>query len=455
MSSDTPASVYNVGFEIRGTAFLLSFVSASSLCYLEYLSYAPLQEKQWVTKGEDGGNGAKFSFDSFSLQQVVLLVVSWLGLVWSGIVTTFAGKVLYPQSFRVWQPFKGGKSFVVQQAFGWCLFFFSFVLSSTLLLDFGRTKSLSTGVYVSLAFLTLASQTLLNLSLDDFDPDYVVARTSMDLSQLLLRRDSAGLLGVHMLCLLFFVLVDLGTLQGEVVERGFGVAPWVAIGCIVASQYLVGFRGLGGFKLYRPFRGGVNFILLQAIGWSFFGMFCYLAVFIVNVNQPMPRGALSIYGLLSMASHLSLLESLQHYSAQATLKEAHPPNTSKSWLLKFVQVAAFASSGYFGLLVLQSRVGSQGKVDERVIAEQLVSFVLLSPLLHFSGYTCIEGYRLWQPLQGGVPFICLQGFGWFLYGCLIVTLCRSRSLFEDFDDFEIIGPLGVSSQLCLLVSLSQ
>ena len=79
---------------------------------------------------------------------------------------------------------------------------------------------------------------------------------------------------------------------------------------------------------------------------------------------------------------------------------------------------------------------------EPILWSTLMGIVGAGPIAHFAGALLLRSYRLWQPLRGGVSFICVQTIGWCLFalGLLVLgvdvlgRLCSASSKYCAFYD---------------------
>lgn len=366
-------------------------------------------------------------------------------------MTIVAGLYMYPGSFKVWQPFQGGDGYVFRQAFGWLFFSVAFASTLFVMLNFQRFHGdYQRGIMGALAIMSMASHVLLNSSLDEFDPtDKVQSKSLFDT---LARKEVFFIVLTHLTTFCWSIHEDIVyhlIQQKNKILSGIFV---LQLCCVLLTQYIEGFRKHGGFSLYRPFQGGTFFILMQAIGWTLLGFYCYLIQIHWNKDTPNCRGIPSVLGSVSFASNLVLLVSLQHYKTSLKINSMKGFSIVHRSLRTTYLLPAFSGLMLF-LIVLQNSVGEIVSLEDIKVFLLLISFALSAPTMHYIGFIYVEGYTLWQPFEGGVSFVCLQGIGWFVYALMLLALMNISHSLDIFQSIQHIAPLGFISQLSILHSL--
>ena len=165
--------------------------------------------------------------------------------------------------FRWKDPFQGGTKYVTMQMFGWFILGTSFCISVVTGLHTLRTDAIGAGVAgVFLAACTLFGDAVILVSLHYFD-DELNALPAAPFRRRLRFRLSAFLCGLVAFCL--FVAADVYR-QADCAPRLLTLAC-AAMALSALYTHCVSSRDVPGYKLFAPFEGGNEFVLLQAIAW--------------------------------------------------------------------------------------------------------------------------------------------------------------------------------------------
>jgi hypothetical protein len=409
--------------------------------------------------------------------EVAYLVASAsLGFAWTGPLTVLAGMRMYPRTYLLWQPFVGGYSFVLLQAFGWLLYSATLMFCLLALANLGSSghgRALSEGSLLVLGVLGVAAGVLLNFSLDSFDeamctrpapatkppaagaaaetpapvarprgaPRVGVLATGKTLV--------AALLSAFGLCL--FLICD--QYRARLPFGSLPIASLSFVGAAVVTQCVNGPTVLPGYRAFQPFEGGMSFVILQASSWLALGGVLQAVLLVPSDRISELSGVLPTMGLSGLGSQLILLSSLLHYEpcaprpagavAAARSRRLRALASSEAFLSLCFYVWAAVSfvCGY----ALERGVLVRWPIPMDMRSLWMLSLLLLAiatPCAHFAGERLHCGYRAWQPFRGGTMFCVAQGFGWMLYGVFYLSLLvharRARVRGETYSTSDVV-----------------
>jgi hypothetical protein len=112
----------------------------------------------------------------------------------------------------------------------------------------------------------------------------------------------------------------------------FSRAHSLSVGSVALSAVLVSVpltHGLGGhfkdeaFAFYQPLRGGTTFVLMQAMGWSLWGvsvLLSLLALFLEGAQRGSVAGVVTSAGVGGVISQLLVLWSIRYFDHKLTLQ---------------------------------------------------------------------------------------------------------------------------------------
>jgi len=106
----------------------------------------------------------------------------------------------------------------------------------------------------------------------------------------------------------------------------------------VIANHFYGVFFIPGFKLFMPFQGGPNFVVLQTVGWILFSTGCVTTVVLYNEHSGIAGVYFSV-GLLFYCGQLSLLRSRNEFIA--TSIESFKIDPLVGMLLGFVSILLF------------------------------------------------------------------------------------------------------------------
>ncbi|OQR90588.1 hypothetical protein THRCLA_09267 [Thraustotheca clavata] len=354
--------------------------------------------------------------------------------------------------YRLWQPFVGESKFVFLQCMGWL--WYGIQLGVTLLILLNDDAFLQAVLPFASALGTMAALTI-SLSMPFFHATLSCTTPS---------NPSSIWTGEYVLSLLLLfgtillhLIVDLLHLSGRIAF--VSLALGLLASCIsVSIVHSMGGRWYSTYSFWQPFYGGDAYVLRQALGWTFFSIF---ALFDCVALGAMWNGiyvvpglllALSIYGFVP---HIVLVTSLTKFEPNAT-----EPATSIIWKPLRMSMLASASLnlGSFSLFLCAEIFRDEAKWS--FVSELLFVIATIVAVIGISCTHCIcgpqlhTGYRLFQPLRGGIRFVVYQGVGWTL--AVIAWVASCTVIYWNSPVPGVVGAIGMMffvAQLVLLGSL--
>ena len=249
-------------------------------------------------------------------------------------------------------------------------------------------------------------------------------------------------------------------IAADIFQQYQPVFPFVpVVWCALALHTLVpvlivaaGVCNIAGFAVFQLFRGGLNFVLLQTVGYFVWCLSLLVTSFYVLSlragTSATHYGVLSLSGCFSLFANVILLRSLNQFRAD----EDEPT----AWLKK----SPNAETAFVLFLNLGIGVVCMGAVAfpalSRIGALLVASFVLISALvIHLViGWKHTPGYQLFMPFQGTIASIITASCGWAstalsLY--VAVALINGPAVSPQPRVFLLLMALGCGSVVCLLV----
>ncbi|KAG9415227.1 hypothetical protein AC1031_008672 [Aphanomyces cochlioides] len=334
---------------------------------------------------------------------VTAFALGTLMIAWTGPLTVLAGTQLPTGQFKVWQPFEGGFYFVSMQAVGWCLT--GLLLASCVVYLFNyHMLLLFDGQFLLIGIIGFIAQMVLNVSIDHF-----VANAPVPIRMSLPMHNTKALVAVLLSIsgCLFFIAFD-GLVRSSVVLT-LGAILFTASSMVLHVG--IGVFQVPGYVLWQPFVGGNVFMLLQYLGWKFYG--CTLVSAALLSNADFYSGTASCMGILGLISQLLLLVSLSFFHVgpvTSSPKNRVPEEAFVSGII-LLMTALITFCLYYGVVPETSTTAI------RLLGILALLFLgAASPLVHIGGYRSIQGYCLWQPFVGESMFVFIQSVGWTWYG---------------------------------------
>jgi len=340
------------------------------------------------------------------------VAVGIVSLCWSAVLATASG-LLRHDSFRLWQPFRGGIVFVLLQALGWTFFAVNLGLCILVALNRGSFARFAPGIGV----FGFAANALLILSIDKFDARKAQAPESQGKDEL------SSSVGKFVLIAAATTMVGVSMTEfasGSVKEEAIKIGQVVNV---ILAVFVHGFCGSvqmaeKGYSLIQPFGGGWAFQLLQAIAWLLFGVnfFVFKNRHFLRLNHI--RGGTFLFASSCFSTSVLLLRSLRFFKMETTKQRRIKWRSFSS--ISFVYVVSIILA-----LVPALDIATDAALGSQTI--KLACGVLATPTAHVGGYLMIKDYSLYKPLFGGPSFVLTQAIGWLLYASFLYVAVFSKS----------------------------
>jgi hypothetical protein len=317
------------------------------------------------------------------------------------------GYTRYPGTFKAFQPFLGGMPFVVLQAMGWMLY--AFFLCAAWIVVRNPIMTLVQGFPLCVGSLQLVSHLLLRWSLSQFVPpsSTAVVKPHNNISLFQTPWALVSLVAV-LLSLAAFTVSEVMIATSPLLYASrsvFGFAWLIGSLSIAISHFIVGPVLNPSWKSFQPMQGGQQFILLQAIGWTLYGIHCNLALDILSYPKDIPiMNLVVICGIVGFFASMVLLISTQYFATNADDSAAQLAAHPGSKLI--CSVALFVLAMF---LCGSNLINGVACVSKSLTAE-IVLLMLAGPAAQVEGRRVfgMKPLSLWQPLVGGFNFICYQ-----------------------------------------------
>jgi len=384
---------------------------------------------------------------------LALLVAGILSFVWSGPLVSLSGMATHGiDKFKMYQPFEGGVEFMAMQALGWSMYSICCGLCLLVVLNPQLTADLHLS---SIGLLSFAASGLLNFSLDTFH-----APSSDDAKRLTLSKGAQGSIVIVLVSFLVVVALCALELFPDAVDYSVAldVAVFLNIACAVVLHVWCGAFALqgSGFVIWQPFRGGPEFVLLQALGWAFLGAQLFLYFNASKLSFQRFSGGSFLFGALGLASIVILAGSHVFFRPSGKLPKISLNREEASSLksAKFSQSLlglSFISFFYstYSILFLEMEAPLATSTSSRITS---LSMICGPVLAHAAGSSMCtrDGYPLFRPMSGGLSHVLSQAFGWLFYG---IFLFSSISYTAWWERNEMMSPLAVISNALLATSV--
>ena len=215
----------------------------------------------------------------------------------------------------------------------------------------------------------------------------------------------------------------------------------------------------GQFSVWQPLEGGVVFVMLQGFGWILYSaatLLCWIVLANYNaLRVDTLRGILTTIVLLSLLSHVGLSVSVNYFEAGAA--------------------PTAAGRAFFGFLrngkaFVSALLSVAGTIIFVAVDFDVVRAFSFAPTLKIIGCACFvvaaftthvlegaygtRGYRVYQPMVGGTPFVALQACSWSVFAIFLnLTLAIPNNQPVPFGYMCLTALLGFLSQVFLQASI--
>eukprot|EP00759_Apiculatamorpha_spiralis_P049286 PhF_6_TR44215/c0_g1_i1/m.67912 len=221
--------------------------------------------------------------------------------------------------YESWQPFRGGPQFTALQAVGWTMYALSLMVM--ILYLFNGVKWFGTWAIGTFGFF---SEILIIASLAVYDETQSHPSTAEHSTKgLALYGETLVSLFVTLGGVVLFVIVDY---VGPVYSSEFPSIQGLFFGILAVLAgpplaHMSGRRACANFKLWQPFVGGEEYVSIQAMGWTLYGVLLGVYMLLsLNFRQAytiMHRGNLTLCGLAGLIPTGLILLSLRFYGQKS------------------------------------------------------------------------------------------------------------------------------------------
>lgn len=266
----------------------------------------------------------------------------------------------------------------------------------------------------------------------------------------------------------FFLFIAAEIVHEEQSAPSRGVLLLVAIGALAFAwigplTLLAGTLRSRAFQWWQPFRGGADFVWMQAFGWCLH-TFVLTGAVVVLANAQVPKwfqGQYLLLGAMGFMAQLLLNLSIGCFCEGATAEEDEKDQRAFQFPLTTKAVVSLLVSASGTLMFVCYDLFSHLGQSPVIVALGCIEFIVSALVIHVL-YGCgeIPGFRLWQPFEGEKTFLLLQYLGWQLFAFTIGGALNVLFSADDQPGYEsskgtgsAIGAMGMTSQVLLLVSL--
>jgi len=378
-----------------------------------------------------------------------------------------AGTLQY-QSYHLWQPFKGGYTFVLLHSFAWMLYSVALLLAF-ICISTGVDRLKIDGVVGAVGVLGFSSTAILVKSLKFFE------ETPSRDSNLVTEKLPAKSFNFWSAEILLSMILSVGSFILFIIAetlRSYEVAVpimYAAVGTLaftaIYTHCYAARKLFKDYRIWQPFIGGTKFVLFQSFGWTTFAIsIClFLVILSYDISALALDGFVLAVGGFGFAATILLILSLQYFEEKGvaeyynSLENQEPNNLITKNLQGERLVTSILTISAFLMFVLVDSCRRYEDFPTLSISVVATFCMYMSaPITHCLGGRKLKGFRAWQPFRGGSHFVLLQAFGWALYSiCLMLTLIYlvNRVTLAIDGMLSIIACAGCVSQFVISSSL--
>ncbi|CUG94056.1 diacylglycerol acyltransferase, putative, partial [Bodo saltans] len=225
------------------------------------------------------------------------------------------------------------------------------------------------------------------------------------------------------------------------------------------------------FHLFQPFKGGMDFVMLQAAGWACYGFALLFQTLQLSSSTNSDGTAPGTYHWIFLEAVLALMaqvfvhSSLRTFRADATDAKAHSdsPHHEVNGLRKILTVvvngelvtaflcAACALALRIVVDVAELRWDQTPFPRTAVLLLAVLLYACATPLAHLSGRH--YGIPLFRPFDGSGMYVALQSIGWTIYALSLLMILVSWIVRDGSYDVSG-GPSHLVNQRPMFVATS-
>eukprot|EP01064_Diplonema_japonicum_P026903 TRINITY_DN3850_c0_g2_i1.p1 TRINITY_DN3850_c0_g2~~TRINITY_DN3850_c0_g2_i1.p1 ORF type:complete len:1333 (+),score=253.11 TRINITY_DN3850_c0_g2_i1:41-4039(+) len=356
--------------------------------------------------------------------------------------------------YDIWQPFKGGDTFIFLQMLGW-LFYSTWLITAGIILNskvsvMNLPFTYGSGFLSFVGFLGFVATVLVVMSPSQFEQNtsWVFPWGN------LVRRRKESLLSVVLAtsCFLTIVLLDIQIDSTYVRRYGAHFTFYSALGfcgaCVLTHASIGMSVHAPHYKLWQPFQGGVRFVLAQCIGWAGFSTALYISLNLEVIS--LPQGTPSLLGWLYLLSFCTLLYSVELFEANNPVFVIWTGERLAAFMLSLVGTGLFVLIEILGIYYGPYQSPPISYFNLALMGGAL-SFTL-PVITQYLATRQQEGYYFFMPFIGGVKFVTLQAFGWTLYACTLIVWLLYMINPNTWKHVFSVGIFSFVCEACILLS---
>lgn len=218
------------------------------------------------------------------------------------------------------------------------------------------------------------------------------------------------------------------------------------------------------FQFYQPLQGGFSFVIMQALGWTFYAIALGMCI-LIALNPNVPEGTMMGIGALGFCANALLNSSLDRFSPQRHESRIRRRINTLLGQRSFKHSFSLLLGGgtFIVLCILDASWASDSRLREdwmelalRLAVGAFGASVFVTHVLSGMADLHQEGYHFFQPFQGSMEFQVLQGIGWALFGVNVYTFVHRDAfgLITFQGAPALFGAFGFTSSTLMVNSMS-
>eukprot|EP01062_Namystynia_karyoxenos_P073673 TRINITY_DN70496_c0_g1_i1.p1 TRINITY_DN70496_c0_g1~~TRINITY_DN70496_c0_g1_i1.p1 ORF type:complete len:1348 (+),score=397.50 TRINITY_DN70496_c0_g1_i1:106-4149(+) len=344
---------------------------------------------------------------------------AWFGVL-GGVTACFfthgvVGRAVHGSGYAWVQPFSGGARFAVLQFLGWS----TLGIAIYLLLALSVTALPRGALCITAAGLLTAQMTLLH-SL----PSWEQGVGGISAAETLTQGAAAVPLLAGLLALLVTVAAEMLVLWPELLPLRPGPLALPSGAVLFAVPFITHYQSSRtyhsrGYRLFNPFGGSPNFVVMQTIGWSVYAL--ALAAWCVHALNRFRWRGIVMPGTFAFVAECILLVSPHWLPAPGRRQPARTGSGALHGVHLLSTVLCFSGAGLFAAVDGVDALAVPVPRGREVALLFGAMALLAAPVAdHLGGAALLSGYRIFQAFEGGPEFVGLQGVTWTVWSMQLV-----------------------------------
>lgn len=288
------------------------------------------------------------------------------------------------------------------------------------------------------------------------------------------------IIGLFLTCAACFLLVLTDLLKQF--RPVFPAVPILAVATLAhagsgPAMHVAGHFQFVRYKLWQPFDGPLPFVVAQSFGWLIYASTLMMASVATWATDKIEvDGLLSFMGFLSVGGQYLLKTSLRLFGEEEKESKKIPVIVKKP---KFASGGVLAAMGLAiggqALFIIadvlsetndndtnsnnkNSNISNHASLSVLMMVFGCFALLLACFITHYAGMLMHEGFKWWQPFEGGRRFVLMQVVGWGILGVDVLISAVTALQMEKVPAsglISLLGSLGLIAQLILAASLRQ